>query len=136
MDFVNKNGDNKLEPTINITSLIDVVLSLIMFFMITTHFKGAPSINIKLPTSSSKDVQTEKDLTIAIDKKGTVSLNDRKIDKDKLLTAIRDLLPKHNYKVAIVKADESVTHGTVVGIMDTIKEAGIERIAVAVETKK
>jgi len=130
MNFYNRaEEDIKLE--VNIVSLIDVVLLLVIFFMITTSFVAQPGINVKLPQASAKEVQKEKELTVIITRDKKVYLNDDLLSLSLLAERLGQALKQGSKAVLIVKADELVPHGLVVKVMDVAKKVGIETLAIA-----
>ena len=130
MNFSNKDEQNiKLE--VNIVSLIDVVLLLVIFFMITTSFVAQPGIKVKLPQASAKEVRQEKELAVIIAQNKKIYLNEELISLSLLPDRLGKALKEGNTPILIIKADELVPHGLVVKIMDIAKKTGIETLAIA-----
>lgn len=130
MNFSNKDEEDiKLE--VNIISLIDVVLLLVMFFMITTTFVAQPGIKVKLPQASAKEIRQEKELVVIISKNKKIYLNEDLISLSLFPDRLGKALKKGNMPILIIKADELVPHGLVVKIMDIAKKTGIETLAIA-----
>jgi biopolymer transport protein ExbD len=119
-------------PQVNITSLIDVVLLLLIFFMISTTFVTQPGIRVNLPKASSKvkNVSQERN-TIIITAENKIFINREEVDFGKLRSLLVDLKEGQSGDLIIVKADEAVAHGIVVQVMDIAKTAGFSRIAIA-----
>jgi biopolymer transport protein ExbD len=118
---------------VNITSLIDVVLLLLIFFMISTTFVTQPGIRVNLPKASSKvkNVAQESN-TIIITADNMIYINREEIhDLEELRSILLDLRQEQPDDLIIVKADENVAHGVVVRIMDIAKTSGFSRIAIA-----
>ena len=130
MNFSNKDEENiKLE--VNIVSLIDVVLLLVMFFMITTSFVAQPGIKVKLPQASAKEIRQEKELAVIISKNKKIYLNEELVSLSILPDRLNKALKEGNKPILIIKADELVPHGLVVTIMDIAKKTGVETLAIA-----
>jgi biopolymer transport protein ExbD len=117
---------------VNITSLIDVVLLLLIFFMISTTFVTQPGIRVNLPKASSKvkNVAQESN-TVIITAENKIFINREEVDFGKLRSLLVDLKEGQSGDLIIVKADEAVAHGIVVQVMDIAKTAGFSRIAIA-----
>lgn len=130
MNFFDRS-EEELKLEVNIVSLIDVILILVLFFMVTTTFIGQSGIQVKLPQASTKEVQPEKELTVTITKDKKIYLNEEQLT----LTLFPERLKKmagHGVKnILIIKADEVVPHGLVVKVMDIAKQTGIENLAIA-----
>lgn len=123
----------RITPQVNITSLIDVVLLLLIFFMISTTFVTQPGIPINLPKAASKvnNVAQESN-TVVITADNTIFMNQEKIqDIEELRSMLLKLREDQTDDLIVVKADESVAHGVVVGVMDIAKTSGFTRIAIA-----
>ena len=123
----------RVVPQVNITSLIDVVLLLLIFFMISTTFVTQPGIRIDLPKANKtvKNIAQESN-TIVISADNSIYINRQKIeDIDQLRTVLVDLKKEQGSELIIIKADENVAHGIVVSVMDLAKTSGFTRIAIA-----
>ncbi len=123
----------RIVPQVNITSLIDVVLLLLIFFMISTTFVTQPGIRINLPKAAAKvNNVTQESNTIVITADNTILINRQKIrDIEELRTILVNLRKEQQGDLIVVKADESVAHGIVVGVMDIAKTSGFSKIAIA-----
>ena len=135
MNFSNKD-ENNIKLEVNIVSLIDVVLLLVIFFMITTSFVAQPGIKVKLPQASAKEVRQEKELAVIISKNKKIYLNEDLISLSLLPDRLDKALKEGNKPILIIKADELVPHGLVVKIMDIAKKTGIETLAIATRPDK
>ncbi len=135
MNFYNKfDEDIKLE--VNMVSLIDVVLLLVIFFMITTSFVAQPGIKINLPQASAKEVRQEKEMNVIISKDKKIYLNDELLSLSLLSGRLKEALEKGSKSLLIIKADELVPHGLVVKVMDVAKKTGVETLAIATRPDK
>ncbi|MDO9577641.1 MAG: biopolymer transporter ExbD [Candidatus Cloacimonadales bacterium] len=122
--------------TINITSLIDVVLLLLIFFMLTTSFVEQPGMKLDLPETKSSKGERTGDLEITVQADGSIFLNGKITGMEELETQIKDILPGIDEKSLILKADKTVQHGTVVQIMDIARSVGLQKIIIASEQAK
>ena len=120
--------DKSVRPDLNITPLIDVVLMLLIFFMISTSFIFQPGIMIKLPKATQSDTTTPRGAQVMITAEGDVYFERIRSTLDEL----REQMLKHSDKsLLLIKADQNVPHGTVVQAMNHAKAAGFQRIAIA-----
>jgi biopolymer transport protein ExbD len=126
----------KRKVTINITSLIDVVLLLLIFFMLTTSFVEQPGMKLDLPETKSSRGERTSELEISINPEGLVYLNGKQVLIDDLETEIKDILPDLADKSLTLRADKTVQHGEVVKIMDIARSVGLEKIIIASEQSK
>jgi biopolymer transport protein ExbD len=125
----------RITPQVNITSLIDVVLLLLIFFMISTTFVTQPGIRVNLPKAKSKvkNVAQESN-TIVITAENTIYMNQQQVhDVQELQALLQTLKVEQQGDFIIIKADEKVAHGIVVRVMDIAKTSGFSRIAIATQ---
>ncbi|MDW7679744.1 MAG: biopolymer transporter ExbD [bacterium] len=125
----------KSKVIINITSLIDVLFLLLIFFMVSSTFIEQPGMKLELPEAKSSSTEKIQDLILDIHADGTIYLNSEPIALEKLGAAFEQLLPRLSEKALILKADKSVPHGTIVKIMDTAKLSGLEKLIIATRTE-
>ena len=121
---------------INITSLIDVLFLLLIFFMISTTFREQPGMNLILPAASHGKVQQIDQLVVNIGADKKIYVGERLVPPDSLEQAFRQVLPRLKEKKLVLRADESVPHGLVVQVMDAAKGAGLETVIIATRVKK
>ena len=120
-------------PSLSITPLIDVVLLLLIFFMLSTTFVAQPGIGVNLPKAKSTEVTSIQDIVLVITADSRLYLDEQSVELDDLRTRLRQTLAQRPGGVLIVKADKSVAHGLVVTAMDLAKQLGIQRIAIATQ---
>ncbi len=118
---------------INITSLIDVLFILLIFFMVSSTFLEQPGMKLELPKAKSASIQKVKNLAIFIDAQQQVFLNDKPFALDNLLEELKKHVTGKEPPTLILKADKSVPHGLVVEVMDLVKQAGIKKLVIATE---
>ncbi|HQH25974.1 MAG TPA: biopolymer transporter ExbD [Oligoflexia bacterium] len=117
---------------VNVTSLVDIVFCLLLFFVVTTTFANALGINVNLPSAASGTVEpASKDITVSINAKEQIFLADTPVAVSALKTEFSRLLQQGSGPVLILRADEKVNHGLVVQVMDLAKEAGVQKLAIA-----
>jgi len=115
------------KPIINITSLIDVMFLLLVFFMVSTTFAEHPAIKLELPSASTAEPIKLGQLTLAIDKQGKMFLNDAPVEDEELRSRLAALAKKPDVTL-VLKADKDVPYGYVVRAMDISRQSGIRRI--------
>lgn len=121
---------------LDMTPLIDVVLMLVIFFMLTTTFVLAPGIKVDLPKGSSVQRAQETDQVVVVTKEGDVYYRDERVDLATLQAALHQSKQEQPDLRVVIKADKSALHGRVVDIMDMAKTMGIERLAIATAPKQ
>ncbi|NIM20721.1 MAG: biopolymer transporter ExbD [Candidatus Latescibacteria bacterium] len=126
----------KRSVILNVTSLIDVLFLLLIFFMISTTFLSQPAIKMELPKAEHSDVVRQKPLVVYIDQSGKVFLNDEPMEIPLLEEALRRKLQDTTDKSLVLKADSRVSHGSVVEVLDIVKGAGVQKLVVSTRFKE
>jgi biopolymer transport protein ExbD len=125
---------SKRRVIINITSLIDVLFLLLIFFMVSSTFLEQPGMKLDLPETSTHDVTRQEDYTIFITKDEALYLNEEPVTLGNL--------PDHLKRIAsetegiILKADEKTRYGFVIEVMDLVKQSGMKKLVVATKPKE
>ncbi len=127
---------NRRKVIINITSLIDVLFLLLIFFMVSSTFIEQPGMKLELPESKSATAEKIQDLILEIKADGTMFLNQAPITLENLKEKFKQLLPSLEEKSLVLKADKNVPHGTVVKVMDIAKLSGLEKLIIATRVEK
>ena len=122
---------------IEIIPMIDTIFFLLVFFMISTlsmtQFKGMP---VNLPKAASGQHAPAESAGVTIDKDGRLFLNQQAIDKAALGEALRQQLRKNPEMLVVINADDGVTHGQVVEVMDIARAVNVAKMAIAVKPKE
>ena len=121
----------RVEASLSITPLIDVVLLLLIFFMISTTFVVQPGIPIQLPEAASAAGQLQREWVVAVTSKGEIYLNEVRVTLKTLRRQMEAAVGRGEVEVLVIKADKSALHGRVVAVMDAAKLAGVKRLAIA-----
>ena len=125
------------EPEINVTSLIDVVLLLVVFFMLSSNFTAEGRLQIRLPQASSNATQRNADdsFVITVTASGSYLVNGRELvnsSPDTLRAAILKLTAANPHPGAVtIRADGRATHQAVVTAMDILGRLGFTQMNVA-----
>lgn len=120
----------KRRVLINITSLIDVLFLLLIFLMISSTFLEQPGIKLELPDAQSAILVEQKDFTLFIDKESRLYLNKTEISIELLEEKLKEVLPEMKNGALILKADQDVSHGIVVKVMDSVKRSGVKKLII------
>jgi len=122
-------------PLINITSLIDVMFLLLVFFMVSTTFAEHPAIKLELPSASTAEPSRLESLTLTIDKKGRMFLNGEAVNDGELRSLLAAAAGKPDATL-VLKADKGVPYGFVIRAMDISRQSGVRRIVSLTETPR
>jgi biopolymer transport protein ExbD len=119
-------------PTINIVSLIDILVILLIFFIATSTFKKTqPQLEINLPDSkTAKTVVQSKDEPIVLRVKAAdqISLDDKPVKLPDLASALEGARKAAPTRPVALQADKQAPFGVVVQVLDALKQAGVKNI--------
>lgn len=116
---------------LNLTSLIDVLFILIIFFAVSSTFLEQPGIELKLPDAESSESYTSQKVIIYIDKNNNLFLNDQLITTNTMIDEIKKLGKISAENSIVLKADEQVEHGEVIKIMDILRRNKFYKIIIS-----
>jgi len=116
---------------LDLTSLIDVLFILIIFFTVSSTFLEQPGIELKLPEAKSSKGHTTQRIIIYVDKDKNIFLNNDVVSLNNLSDEVQKLADLQKDKSIVLKADQGVTHGLVIQIMDILRQHGIYKIVVS-----
>ena len=122
----------KKKARIEIIPMIDTMFFLLVFFMIATLSmtlqKGMP---VNLPTANSATDDVPEQVSITLTKKGELFFNKEPIVVLDLEPRLQSLLQKAGEPTVVINADEAVSHGRVIEVMDAVRKTGISSMAIA-----
>lgn len=129
------DDDIDVTPQINILPMIDVIFSILAFFIISTLFlTRSEGLPVNLPKATTSQLQQTEQITVTIDEAGKIFLNREPVEVDVLEKAVRQLVLPNQKSIVTIKADEEVDHGDVVAVMDRLRR--IDEVKLAIATKK
>jgi biopolymer transport protein TolR len=118
---------------INMTPFIDVMLVLLIIFMVAAPLI-ATGVPLDLPQTGAKPINVDqKPVTIAIDAKGQIFLQDQPTLEPDLVTKLQGLAKQGFDERIYVRGDKQVDYGRVASVMSTITAAGYKRVALVTE---
>lgn len=126
----------RTQPEVNLTSLIDVVLLLLIFFMVSTSFVKQSQISISLPQADSPSIVEEQpqQIDIMITETGTFLVNGRELINNRAETIRNALQKTSNGDSSLpltISADANARHQFVVTAMDVAGRLGFTTINIA-----
>jgi len=123
---------------LNVTSLVDVLFLLLIFFTLTSTFKRAGELELKLPESTTARpggaAGKPKDVQLVLTEHGTLLLNGAATTIEQLPAKLREVHERQPDSQVMIEAEEKVEHGRIVRLLDAVRTAGFTGVGIGVRT--
>jgi biopolymer transport protein ExbD len=133
--FSRDNKHRRMSVELNVTSFVDIIFNLLVFFILSTSFStGATSAGlvVDLPAAAAPDRQVDtSDLVVALLKEGPIVVRGKQVALDLVESEVREWHQHTQNGMVILQADAEVPHGRVVELMDRVKASGVPRVVIA-----
>ena len=120
------------EPEINFIPLIDVLLVILIFLMVTTTYSRFAELQINLPTADATKAPERVDqIDVGVDTKGTYSINKSIVpqgNRDALAAELKRAAGSMKDPVIVINADAEASHQSVIRVMEAAQSAGYGKI--------
>jgi biopolymer transport protein ExbD len=131
-----QRGKAREEPEINLVPLIDVLLVILIFLMITTTYSKFAELEINLPEAAAeKQPDRPNEINVGVDAQGGYSVNRKAIalaGRDTLMQELRRAAAGRTDPVIVINADAKATHQSVIRVMEAARAAGYHHITFTV----
>ncbi|NOY70482.1 MAG: biopolymer transporter ExbD [Deltaproteobacteria bacterium] len=118
-----------------LTSLIDIVFMLLIYFLLTTNFMSESGIDVHLPSASGAVPQTEREITVFVDSSGRTFIGELAVDFNELFPKLKTMIASDPDRVVVIRADRTVALQDAVNVMDIARAAGASRLFLATEKR-
>ncbi len=130
-----RNDRAQDEPHIDLVPLIDVILMLIIFFVVTTTFDARSTLQVQLPTASQQqNSEPPRALSVLVNADGHYFINDQEVlrgDIESLKRTIVQVGGDDREQTVLLRADARTPYQAVVTVQDALGQLGFRRIAIA-----
>ncbi|PIV80483.1 hypothetical protein COW53_09435 [bacterium CG17_big_fil_post_rev_8_21_14_2_50_64_8] len=117
---------------INVTSLIDVMFLLLIFFMVSSTFKNQPAINIVLPRAATATDTPVTPTVLYLTREGDIYVNDAQVTREELPAVLRRLQAETGQDAIVLRGDAHVEYGDAIGLVDVLRQNGFTRLNISV----
>ncbi len=123
-----------LPPQINIVPMIDVIFAILTFFIMSSlYMTKSQGLPVNLPKAVTAQNQNPSEITITLDAKGQLALNRQPAQPKDLPVRVRALMGKNQEALVVINADERVSHGKVIAVMDQLRTIPGVHMAIAAQ---
>jgi biopolymer transport protein ExbD len=132
VNFSGKKGSQSLSSAVNMTPLVDVVLQLVLFFMVTAQFAVLPGLKLELPELASKAlVQTDERLEISLTSQNDLFFEGRPTTVARLGDLLEQTGADGREVVILISADREADYGLVFQVIETLRQKNFNRVVMA-----
>lgn len=133
MQFKNQRKD---KPDIIIIPMIDIMFFLLVFFMLSTiHMTNMSVVPVHLASMHNTINSSSESLVISVDGKGNVFVGDQKVERTLVGKYAQAALSVNSDVLIIVRTDKKSTYNDFSEVVESLKQAGVKRMALAAETR-
>lgn len=130
-----RRGKTREEPEINLIPLIDVLLVILIFLMVTTTYNRYAQLGVQLPTASTATSRapTADTIEVTVSREGVITLAGKSFsgnDQAQLVEAFKQLSQNHPQAQVELAADSAAAHGRVVFVLDAARQAGLTHLGI------
>jgi len=119
-----------LVSDVNVTSLVDVTLTLLIIFIMVAPMIEQ-GIDVTLPTAEPKEINVSEVLTVAVSANGRIYLENQRVTLADLRARLSAIHAVREDVPVLIKADTDLKYGQVVEVLDAVRAVGISRLAMA-----
>ncbi|GAB3332722.1 ExbD/TolR family protein [Marilutibacter aestuarii] len=122
------------EPEINLVPLIDVILVLIIFFVVTTTFDARSVLKLQLPQATGEANDASQSLSVLVNADGRYFVDDREVlrdDLESLKSTLAEVAGDDRDRPVLLRADARTPHQAVVTAYDALGQLGFKRVMIA-----
>ena len=133
-----RNFREKSQPLVMIIPMIDIMLFLLVFFMISTiYMVQTNTLPVSLPQSSTAAQETRPNIVpITVMASGEVLFDKDTVPNQQLAEKIRKALAEDKNAIFVLRGDKSARYESVVAVLDLLKKSGAQRVSIATEMKQ
>lgn len=132
-----QRGRKRDDPEINLIPLIDVLLVILIFLMVTTTYARFSELKINLPTSGAEQTPNKpKQIEVTVDANGNYQIDETTLAQasvEKLAESLKRAAGSDTEPVVVINADAKATHQSVINIMEAARQVGMSRITFATQ---
>jgi biopolymer transport protein ExbD len=121
--------------SINVTPLVDIILVVLIIFMATAPLINKRAISVEVPEASHQETADIEALEIVYNEKEELYLSGRKVDRESLGETLKGLRRSNPNLRVMVAGDKRVAYGEMVGILDIVRAAGIQKAGLEVRIR-
>lgn len=121
------------DAELDMTPMLDIVFIMLIFFIVTTSFVKESGVSVSTPQAQSASQQENANIFIAITAAGEIWIDKRPVDPRSVRAIVARMHADKPEGSVIIQSDEEAATRVLVDVMDQVRLAGVEKIAVAAD---
>jgi len=120
-----------------VTPIIDVALTLVVILLMTAPMLSIPDIDVEVPQARTRGIESESRVTITLGREGEIAVDADRVTPESFPSILASRLEGiEDNTLVVVRADRGVTYAQVSKILEQVRDAGAQRMAVAARQKR
>ena len=125
----------ELNADVNVVSLIDVMLLLLVIFMITAPMMQG-GVDITLPATEAKPLESKDGLTVSVNRQGLVFIGDEKFSVSQFRVVFKAMSKNKTRNGVYLRADKDVPYGIIAQLMAIMNASGVSNVGLVTEPEE
>jgi biopolymer transport protein TolR len=132
MSFRRRGERMAINAEINVVSLIDVMMLLMVIFMITAPMMQG-GVDVALPKATARPLDAERGVIVSVQRSGKIFVDEAPVSLSELAGSIKRLSERNGRRGVYLRADAGVPYGTVVKVLATMRQSGVTDVGLVAE---
>lgn len=130
-----QRGEMNLNADVNVTSLVDVMLVLLIVFMITAPMMQG-GVDVELPRAEARPLTPKEGMVVSVDRTGRISVDQTQVSLNDFRVTFKSMVATRKPSGVYLQADRRVPYGTVVQVLAIIRGAGVQNVGLVAEDEQ
>jgi biopolymer transport protein ExbD/biopolymer transport protein TolR len=129
------DGDLPLNADVNVTSLVDVMLVLLIIFMITAPIMQG-GVEVQLPRAEARPITANEGMVVSVNRSGQIFVDETRVSYNDFRVTFRSLVATRKPNAVYIRADQGVPYGDVVRVLAVVRAAGVQNVGLVAEEEQ
>jgi biopolymer transport protein TolR len=130
-----QRGEMNLNADVNVTSLVDVMLVLLIVFMITAPMMQG-GVDVELPRAEARPLTPKEGMIVSVDRTGRISVDQTQVSLNDFRVTFKSMVATRKPTGVYLQADRRVPYGQVVQVLAIIRGAGVQNVGLVAEDEQ
>jgi biopolymer transport protein ExbD/biopolymer transport protein TolR len=132
---IGSQGELPLNADVNVTSLVDVMLVLLIIFMITAPIMQG-GVEVQLPRAEARPITANEGMVVTVNRGGQIFVDQTKVSYNDFRVTFRSLVATRKPSSVYLRADRGVPYGDVVRVLAVVRASGVQNVGLVAEEEE